>query len=163
MSAKGTAGGRGKWWVVGLAARVIIGALFVYMGLSKALHPVEFLKLARQYDLVQTPFLLNLVAATLPWFEVFCGLLLLSGVATGGAALMSLCMLVPFTWVVFQRALALQAAGGIPFCAVRFDCGCGAGEVAICYKLVENGLLIGLSLVLLLQPGQRFALRPRLV
>ena len=32
-----------------------MGALFIYMGLNKALHPVEFLKLVRQYELVQTP------------------------------------------------------------------------------------------------------------
>ena len=36
-------------------ARWILGALFIYMGLNKALHPVEFLKLVRQYELVQTP------------------------------------------------------------------------------------------------------------
>lgn len=131
---------RRNW--LSVAIRVLMGGLFVYMGLSKALHPVDFLKLVRQYDLVETPFWLNSIAATLPWFEVFCGVLLLGGVATRGTALVSLAMLIPFTAVVWKRALALQAAQAIPFCAVRFDCGCGAGEVLICYKLVENGLLI---------------------
>ena len=37
--------------------------------------------------------------------------------------------------------MALQAATGTPFCAIRFDCGCGTGEVVICPKLVENTLL----------------------
>lgn len=112
------------------------------MGLNKALHPVEFLKLVRQYDLVQTPLILNSVAAALPWFEVFCGLLLLAGVAVRGSALMLLLMLVPFTIVVLQRAFAMQTVLAIPFCAVKFDCGCGTGEVFICRKLVENTLLI---------------------
>jgi uncharacterized membrane protein YphA (DoxX/SURF4 family) len=136
-----------------LLARLLLGALFLYMGLSKALHPVEFLKLVRQYELVQSALLLNSIAAAVPWFEVFCGLLLLAGVAVPGAALMSLLMLVPFTLVVLNRALAIQAAGGVPFCAVKFDCGCGMGEVFICHKLVENGALTLLSAWLLARRG----------
>jgi uncharacterized membrane protein YphA (DoxX/SURF4 family) len=136
------------------AARWLLGALFLYMGLNKALDPVEFLKLVRQYELVQTPLLLNSIAAALPWFEVFCGVLLLVGVAVRGSALMLLLMLVPFTIVVLQRALAQQAVLAISFCAVKFDCGCGTGEVLICRKLVENGVLILLSGWLLMGRGQ---------
>ena len=102
-------------------ARWLIGALFLYMGLTKALHPVEFLKLVRQYEMVDASFLLNSIAAGLPWFEVFCGLLLLFGVAVRGTALMLLIMLVPFTFIILRRALALQAALSLPFCAVKFD------------------------------------------
>jgi len=140
-------------------ARWLLGALFVYMGLNKALLPVEFLKLVRQYDLVQTPLLLNSIAAALPWFEVFCGVLLLAGVAVRGSALMLLLMLVPFTIVVLQRALAIETALGIPFCAVKFDCGCGTGEVLICRKLVENSLLVLFSGWLLMGRGQRLCAR----
>ena len=140
-------------------ARWLLGILFLYMGLSKALHPVDFLKLVREYDLVQDPLLLNSIAAALPWFEVFCGVLLLVGVAVRGSALMLLLMLLPFTLVVLQRALALQAGLGIPFCAVKFDCGCGTGEVLICRKLVENGVLILLSGWLLLGRGRHLCAR----
>lgn len=149
--------------VAAVLARWLLGALFLYMGLNKALHPVEFLKLARQYELVQTPFLLNSVAAALPWFEVFCGILLLAGVAVRGSALMLLLMLIPFTVVVLQRALAMHTTLAIPFCAVKFDCGCGTGEVLICRKLVENSVLILLSLWLILGQGRRFAARFSLV
>jgi uncharacterized membrane protein YphA (DoxX/SURF4 family) len=142
-----------------VVARWLLGALFLYMGLNKALHPVEFLKLVRQYELVQNPLLLNSIAATLPWFEVFCGLLLVAGVAVRGSALMLLLMLVPFTLVVLQRALALHAALAIPFCAVKFDCGCGTGEVLICRKLVENAVLIFLSGWLLMGRGRHLCAR----
>jgi len=54
-------------------------------------------------------------------------------------------MLVPFTIVVFLRALDIQAAEAKPFCAVKFDCGCGTGEVFICSKLLENALQLLLS------------------
>src|SRR5438270_115207 len=120
---------------VGVIARWFLGGVFIYMGLTKALDPGEFLKLVRQYDMVSSPFLLNSIAATLPWFEVFCGLLLLAGVAVRGAGLMLLAMLVPFTLIILKHGLALAADKGIPFCAVKFDCGCGTGEVVTCHKL----------------------------
>jgi uncharacterized membrane protein YphA (DoxX/SURF4 family) len=135
-------------------ARWLLGAAFLYLGLSKALHPVEFLKLARRYDVTQNALLLNSIAAALPWFEVFCGLLLLAGVAVRGTALTLAAMLVPFTLLVFHRALLLQAAQKIPFCAVSFDCGCGTGEEFICRKLLENLLFFVLSTWLLAGRGR---------
>ncbi len=148
---------------VAVLARWFLGLLFIYMGMNKALHPVEFLKLVRQYELVQTPLLLNLIAAGLPWFEVFCGLLLVAGVAVRGSALLLVAMLVPFTLVVLRRALELHGASGVPFCAIKFDCGCGTGEVLICRKLAENSGLIVLSLFLTAWPRQALCLRNPLV
>jgi uncharacterized membrane protein YphA (DoxX/SURF4 family) len=128
------------------------------MGLNKAMHPVEFLKLARQYDLTQDALLLNSIAAALPWFEAFCGLLLLAGVAVRGTALTLAVMLVPFTMLVLHRALVLQAAQHIPFCAVNFDCGCGTGKEFVCRKLLENFVLFVLSAWLLAGRGRQFSL-----
>ncbi len=144
-------------------ARWLLGAAFLYLGLNKALDPVDFLKLVRQYDVVENSLLLNSIAAALPWFEVFCGLLLLAGVAVRGTALMLILMLVPFTMLVFRRALILQAALAIPFCAVKFDCGCGAGVEFICRKLLENFLLILLSGWLLAGYGRQLSLRFSLI
>jgi len=141
--------------VFALLARWFLGGLFLYMGLSKALHPVEFLKLVRQYDVLHHHLLLNFVSSTLPWFEIFCGLLLLLGVAVRGAAVMLVAMLIPFTVVVLLRALEIHGAGGLPFCAIKFDCGCGAGEVFICRKLAENVLLTLLSSALIVGKRRR--------
>jgi uncharacterized membrane protein YphA (DoxX/SURF4 family) len=139
--------------------RWLLGGLFLYLGLSKALHPVEFLKLVRQYNLFHDPLLLNFVASTLPWFEIFCGLLLLVGVAVRGAAVMLVAMLIPFTIVVFLRALEIHETSRLAFCAIKFDCGCGAGEVLICRKLAENALLTVASVALIFQHRQRLCLR----
>jgi uncharacterized membrane protein YphA (DoxX/SURF4 family) len=149
--------------IFAVLARWLLGAVFLYMGLNKALHPVEFLKLVRQYDLVQSSLLLNSIAAILPWFEVFCGLLLLAGVAVRGTAVMLIVMLVPFTGLVFRRALAIQSALAIPFCAVKFDCGCGTGEVFICRKLLENFLFIVFSGWLLAGYGRKLCVRHTLM
>jgi uncharacterized membrane protein YphA (DoxX/SURF4 family) len=140
-----------RWW---------LGCVFIYMGLHKALpHPEYFVELVRQYQMVTSPFLLNCIGAALPWFEVYCGLLLLAGVAVRGAALNLIAMLVPFTLIVLKRALAIAATKGIPLCAVKFDCGCGAGEVFICHKVVENSVLLLLSLWLLTGRGRQLCLR----
>ncbi len=164
MNTQPTVGSRSVLDYAAVMARWLLGILFVYMGLNKALHPVEFLKLVRQYEMVTSPLLLNSIAAALPWFEVFCGLLLLAGVAVRGSALMLVIMLVPFTALVLKRALAIQAAKAILFCAVKFDCGCGAGEVFICPKLAENCALILLSLWLVLRgQGRRLCARYDLV
>jgi uncharacterized membrane protein YphA (DoxX/SURF4 family) len=137
-----------------LLARWILGALFIYMGLSKALHPVDFLKLLHQYDLTKNYWLLNALAAALPWFEVFCGLLLVVGFAVRGSALVLLVMLGTFSWIVLQRALAIQVEQHIPFSAVKFDCGCGTGEVFIWRKLLENLGLLALAVWLLFAHGR---------
>ncbi len=138
--------------------RWLVGLLFVYMGLHKALHPDLFLKLVRQYEMVSNPYLLNLIAAGLPWFEVFCGLLLLAGIAVRGSALMLLLMLTAFTPLVLKRALVLAAASATPLCLVKFDCGCGTGEVFACNKLVENCLLMVFCAWLLTGRGHRLCL-----
>lgn len=152
--------GKRRWLdVCGVLARWLLGGVFIYMGLSKALHPEPFLKLVRQYELVSVPLLLNSIAAALPWFEVFCGLLLVAGIAVRGAALNLVAMLVPFTIIVLKRALAIASAQSLALCAVKFDCGCGNGEVVICHKLVENICLILLSLLLLTGRGRALSLR----
>lgn len=145
-----------------MLARWLLGGLFIYMGLSKALHPVEFLKLVRQYNITDQYFVLNFIASTLPWFEVFCGLLLVLGVSVRAAALLLVAMLIPFTLLILRRALAIHGAQHIPFCAIKFDCGCGAGEVLICRKLIENTLLTALAAWLVFWRHHILALRPKL-
>lgn len=147
--------------VLTVLARWSLGAYFIWMGLHKALDPVDFLKLVRQYDLVQTPLLLNLIAAGLPWFEVLCGALLLLGVVPRGAALLVVAMLIPFTLAILRRALLLHAAGNLPFCAIKFDCGCGSGEVFVCGKLTANLGWTALAAWLAWRPRQRLVWWPR--
>ena len=151
-----------EWLAVAL--RWGLGAWMVGMGLVKGLDPVAFLKAVRQYELVSSAWMLNAVAIWVPWLEVFCGLLLLAGVAVRGTAWLLVSMLVPFTLLVWRHALILQNNLQIPFCAVRFDCGCGLGEVYICPKLAEN-LLLTLAAAWLgwSGKGQRLALRYELL
>ena len=142
--------------------RLLLGAHFIWMGWVKAMDPVSFLKLVHQYGVIDNPYLLNTIAATLPWFEICCGILLVIGVAQRGTAVLLLGMLVPFSGLVLNRGLELAALKHISLCAISFDCGCGSGEVFVCRKLTENGLLILFSIVLLTGRGSQWSLRPRL-
>ncbi len=146
-------------WVT-LGARFILGATFLYLGAAKALDPIGFLKLVRQFEALPQPLALNAVAALLPWFEVFCGCLLLAGIRPRGAALVLLVLLTGFTSLIALRALAIYHGQGVPFCTIRFDCGCGAGEVLICSKLAENSALWLLAALVLFRSHRRFCLWP---
>jgi uncharacterized membrane protein YphA (DoxX/SURF4 family) len=149
--------------IVAVLARWVLGGVFIYMGVAKAIHPEDFLKLVRDYEMVSNPYVLNVIAAALPWFEIFCGVLLLAGVAVRGTAVMAVAMLLPFSLLVLKRALAIAAHGGSPFCSVKFDCGCGNGEVLICYKLIENCALLFVAAWLVTGCGKRLSLRFNLV
>jgi uncharacterized membrane protein YphA (DoxX/SURF4 family) len=140
-------------------ARWILAGAFLYMGIRKVQDPIVFLKLVDQYDLTTNSLILNVIAAALPWFEVFCGLLLLMGVAVRGTALVVLCMLLPFSIVVFKRALVMASTHGIAFCSVQFDCGCGGGEIIICRKLMENAGLMFVAGWLMFCRPQKLSLR----
>ena len=98
--------------------------------------------------------LLHYAGANLSWAP-----LLLAGIAVRGTALTLAGVLIPFTAVVWHRALLLEGARAIPFCAVKFDCGCGLGEEFICHKLLENAGLILLAFWLLAGRGRILALR----
>jgi uncharacterized membrane protein YphA (DoxX/SURF4 family) len=141
--------------MINLAGRWALGGLFIYMGLSKALDPVSFLKLLRQYNMFDSSLALNAIALGLPWFEVFCGVLLLAGIAARGTALLLTLMLAAFTVVIVRRAMGIHDLQHIAFCAIKFDCGCGGGEVYMCRKIPENIGLILLSVYILLSTPAR--------
>ena len=58
-------------------------------------------------------------------------------------------MLASLTSIVVLRALEIYRAGTLAFCSIRFDCGCGSGDILICAKLVENTALCLLALAVL--------------
>jgi uncharacterized membrane protein YphA (DoxX/SURF4 family) len=133
---------------VGAALRVGLGFWVGWLGLAKVLDPVTFLKAVRQYDVIHSPWLLNATAILLPWLEVFCAVLLVVGIAVRGTSWLLACLLAGFTVLVGVHGWQLAAAQGLAPCAVRFDCGCGTGEVWLCTKLLENAVMLGVSVVL---------------
>lgn len=147
-----------------LIARFVLGGMFIWMGLAKVADPVDFLKLIHEYRIFPgwLYLLLNLTAVTLPWLEVLCGVLLVTGVAVRGAALLLFGLLTFFTIAIILRAVGIHQTEGTPFCSIRFDCGCGAGIVWMCRKIPENAGLWLLALLTLISRSRRFCLRYKL-
>jgi len=156
-----------RFWAdtVPFLARIVLGAIFVWMGYKKAANPIMFLKQIHEYHMVPDSLyvILNAMAAALPWIEIVCGALLILGIATRGSSLLLALMLVVFSAVILLRAMGIYNAGGIGFCAIKFDCGCGSGEQFICHKLPENMGLLLLSLIALFARSRRFSLRRNLI
>jgi uncharacterized membrane protein YphA (DoxX/SURF4 family) len=144
-----------------LIARLAVGCMFLYLGFNKFQDPLLFLKILREYNILpeEPCYYLNTVAIVLPCLEMVCGLALLFGVSIRGAACTIAGMLVFFCPALISQALKIQEAkGGIPFCDVSFDCGCGTGVVFICSKLVENTLLMIGAIIALISHSRLYCL-----
>jgi putative oxidoreductase len=139
-----------KW--ITLIARLIIGSLFIYASVYKILDPAAFSTSIRNYGLIPTAYS-NLTALTLPWLELGAGILLILGIQTRAAALLtSLMMLVFLAVTVYAYTIGLDT-----------DCGCfsssaqSAGRIGITYILRDSGLAF-LSLWILICDRGDFSL-----
>jgi uncharacterized membrane protein YphA (DoxX/SURF4 family) len=146
-----------------LLARLFVGGMFAYLAIMKLTNPIDFLKLTHQYGVLpdSMPVLLNLTAIVMPWLELLSALALLLGLTTRGAALVAVALLLFFTPMLALHAWGLYTdppRHNTAFCAVKFDCGCGTGEVFICHKLTENIALLLAALIPLFSVSRRFCL-----
>ncbi|MBI5250023.1 MAG: DoxX family membrane protein [Desulfomonile tiedjei] len=139
-----------------LAARLLIGALFVYASVHKILNPADFAVSVRNYMIIP-PAWSNLVALTLPWVEIAAGAFLIAGIQIKPAALLTTGML-----GVFLAAIIHAYSIGLDI-----DCGCfgsastSAGKIGT-YHLLRDGTLFLSSLFILLADRGEFSL-PMLV
>jgi uncharacterized membrane protein YphA (DoxX/SURF4 family) len=107
--------------VLGLLARLGLAAVWLTSGLIKAADPRETLVAVRAYQIFSDE-MSSAVAAVLPYLEIALGVLLLVGLATRLAAVLSALVLVAFIAGVISAA-----ARGL-----SIDCGCfgGGGSIA---------------------------------
>jgi uncharacterized membrane protein YphA (DoxX/SURF4 family) len=96
-----------------LAARVLIGLVFIGAALSKLADPPGFAKTIWAYELLPS-WSLNPLALLLPWLELLCGLALCLGFWLRSAVLWAGTLLLAFT-----LALMINLARNRPV-----DCGC---------------------------------------
>jgi cobalt-zinc-cadmium efflux system protein len=102
-------------WVrhVALAARLVLGGVFIYASFDKILHPAAFAESVFNYQLLPAQ-LINLMSLILPWLELILGVLLLSGIWQSGAVLG-----VNILMIIFLGALIINTARGL-----NISCGC---------------------------------------
>ena len=78
-----------------LIFRIILGSVFIYASLDKIQDPAAFSSLIDNYR-ASPIWLNNLVALILPWIELICGLLIITGYFVPVANLLIFAMLILF-------------------------------------------------------------------
>jgi len=144
-----TVGRHRLWDLVGLAARLLLGVVFLVSGIIKASDPAQTRVAVKGYQLLPDG-LAETVAAILPYLEIAVGLILLVGLATRLGALLSALLMLAFLIGVISAA-----ARGL-----SIDCGCFGGGGAVQTGATEytleilrdTGLLI-VSIYLLVRPS----------
>jgi len=129
------------------ASRILLGLVFLLYGIDKIPHPDNFARAIANYRLLPGEFV-NLLAVVLPWIEVVCGLLLLSGQWVRSAAFVS-----AFLLAVFVIAVSIALVRGLDI-----HCGCfdaDSGRKIGLKVLGEDLLFLGLSVVLILKARDR--------
>jgi putative oxidoreductase len=123
-----------------LLVRIVLGALFIFAGATKAYDPGAFAIEIQRYNLV--PWMPAALASIyLPWLEIILGALLIVKRFEQGALLLIGCLL-----LVFTSALASATFRGL-----GIDCGCFGKAFAATgtiFPLVRNIVLLGLTVFL---------------
>jgi len=117
--------------------RVVLGAVFVYAAYTKLRNPWPLFAMSiESYHMLPT-WISELIARSLPWFELLLGVLLIVGLALRWVAAAAALMLISF----FSVMLRAQAKG------LTIDCGCfGVGEQLGPKTLIRDGLLVALAI-----------------
>lgn len=96
------------------AVRVFLGVLMLWAAVSKLANPTEFLGSINAYQLPLPQDWFKVAAVVLPWVELLCGLLLLSGLWAETALLIVTGLLVFFVFATGQAWLR----------GLEIGCGC---------------------------------------
>jgi len=134
-----------------LICRIIVGLMFIVVGVGKIANPEEFAQEIANYQILPYLFV-NITAIIIPWIELFAGILLLLGVQTKSSSIVIAVMT-----VVFTIAVIIAIAKGL-----NIECGCYsniASQQVGLPKVLENiGLLI-LTFIIILSDNKKFSLK----
>lgn len=138
---------------IGLVLRLGLAAVWFISGFAKASDPRETRVAVRAYQLL-SPAVADVVAAILPWLEIGVGVLLLFGLATRLAGVLSALLLVAFLIGVISAA-----ARGL-----SIDCGCfggggqvAAGQTAYTWEIVRDSVFLLAAGYLIVRPRSWFS------
>ena len=129
-----------------LMVRLVLGGVFLYAGFVKIADPTTFAGDIAAYRVL--PYFGNyLAAAILPWLEALCGVLLIVGFRTRGAAAVILVVT-----SVFMAALASTIVRGLDI-----DCGCfrHGGEKTSAWTALGRDALLFAAALMVLRKGRR--------
>ncbi len=120
-----------------LAARLILGVVFIYASIDKIAHPAAFAEAVYNYQILPD-LLINPTALVLPWLELVLGLFLITGLFREGSA-----FIVTALMAVFLSAMIFNLARGLDI-----HCGCfststeGTGGAPMGWYVFRDGLFL---------------------
>jgi putative oxidoreductase len=135
-----------------LAARLLIGGMFIYASIYKIFDPGDFATSIRNYLIIPAAWS-NIVALTLPWVEIVAGAFLILGIQVRPAALLTTGML-----AVFLGAIIYAYSIGLDI-----DCGCfgsaatSGGRIGLTHIVRDTAVLL-ISLFILVSDRGNFSL-----
>jgi uncharacterized membrane protein YphA (DoxX/SURF4 family) len=142
-----------KQWA-GLVTRLVLGGVWLYAGAAKLFDPAQSIAAVRAYELLPGS-LVEPVGQLLPVVEVVVGAMLVVGLLTRGAAVISAVL-----FALFIVGIASVWARGM-----TIDCGCFGGggydpDAASKYpwEIARDAALLLLSLFLAWLPATRLSL-----
>lgn len=133
-----------------LIARIIVGSVFIVVGVTKILDPKGFANEIGNYDLLPN-ILLNIPAIILPWVEFLVGFMLIIGIKVRTNSFIAGVLLLIFTLGV----ISAWARG------LDINCGCFSAikeEKVGLSKVLQNTGLILLTLISYINKSTKFKL-----
>lgn len=123
--------------VLGLAARLILGVIFIYASIDKIVHPAAFANDIYNYRILPEA-LINLTAMVLPWLELILGIFLVVGLfREGSVSMVTLLLLVFFGAMVFNPARGLDIHCGCFHTSIR-----GTDSAPMVWYVFRDGLFL---------------------
>ncbi len=134
---------------LGFALSIIVGAVFIYAGATKAWDPFTFANDIEHYRILSWPLGMRL-AFYLPWLEILCGIALIVGrLRTGAIAITSGLML-----VFIAVTIAAKVRG------IDLSCGCfghASKGLSFTTHLLLDLILLGALLFLWIRRSRQVA------
>ena len=125
------------WPKIAVAARIVIGCVFIFSGFNKAVAPPqEFAAVIDSYYLIKSQSDILTLATVLPWAELVAGTFLLAGLLTRLASAAAMVMLSMFVY-----ALGWALSNNIPL----ENCGCFGNALHVPPTF---GILLDTSMIL---------------
>jgi uncharacterized membrane protein YphA (DoxX/SURF4 family) len=123
-----------------LAARLSLGAIFVFAGFQHAVNPPQELAAVMEAYSILPPSCILPLATVLPWWELFLGVFVAAGYHIRLSAAMTGLLL-----LVFEIALISTIIRGIPL----EHCGCfgNAFPLAPMKTMILDPVLLGMAIV----------------
>ncbi|MRR36834.1 DoxX family membrane protein [bacterium] len=137
--------------LLSLALRIVLGAMFLYAGIEKAVDPPGFAQSIANYVILPA-WMVGPAAVVLPWIEIMAGLSLLAGVFLPGGAMIAAALM-----LIFSCALVFALARGLDISCGCFSTDPGKGTITWWYLVRDLTLFLMAVTLLFLSPGDRYS------